>query len=77
MIKWRIHPFCFMDANFFYEQKLSPEQAYDELLHYYNICKQVNGTLIIIWHNNFLGSDKQFAGWKECYEKFIALVQQS
>ena len=73
----RIHPFCFMDANSFYEQKLSAEQAYEELMHYYTACKNVNGTLISIWHNNFLGTDPQFAGWKICYEKFIAQVQQS
>lgn len=73
----RIHPFCFMDANSFYEQKLSAQQAYEELMHYYTACKNVNGTLISIWHNNFLGTDPQFAGWKTCYEKFIAQVQQS
>ena len=72
----RVHPFCFMDANCFYEQKLSPEQSYDELLHYYSICKQVNGTLITIFHNNFLGTDKAFAGWRELYTRFISQLQQ-
>jgi hypothetical protein len=73
----RIHPFCFMDANSFYEQKLSAQQAYEELMHYYTACKNVKGKLISIWHNNFLGTDPQFAGWKASYEKFIAQVQQS
>jgi hypothetical protein len=72
----RIHPFCFMDANCYYEQKQNAQQAYEELMHYFNICKNVNGTLITIWHNNFLGTDKKFNGWKEMYEKFIAQVQQ-
>jgi hypothetical protein len=67
----RIHPFCFMDANSFYEQKFTAAQAYDEMLHYYKICKAVNGTLLTIWHNNFLGADKTFAGWKEMYDLFI------
>jgi hypothetical protein len=67
----RIHPFCFMDANSFYEQKFTAAQAYDELLHYYKICKEVNGTLITIWHNNFLGTALEFKGWREVYEKFI------
>jgi len=67
----RIHPFCFMDANSFYEQHFSAEQAYEELLHYYAVCKEVNGTLITIWHNNFLGTTKEFEGWKEMYEAFI------
>ncbi len=68
----RIHPFCFMDANSFYEQKFTAAQAYDELLHYYKICKQVDGTLITIWHNNFLGTAAVFEGWGKMYKKFIA-----
>jgi hypothetical protein len=71
-----VHPFCFMDANSYYEQKLNAEQAYEELMHYYNICKEVNGTLITIWHNNFLGTASTFKGWRDIYEKFIAQVQQ-
>ncbi len=71
----RIHPFCFMEANSFYEQHFSPQEAYEELMHYYKVCKEVNGTLTTIWHNNFFGTDKQFAGWKEVYEKFTAQVQ--
>jgi len=71
-----IRPFCFMDANSYYEQKQNAEQAFEELLHYYNICKAVNGTLITIWHNTFLGTAPEFSGWKEMYERFIAQVQQ-
>ena len=64
-----------MEANSFYEQQSTPQQAYDEVLHYYTTCKIINGTLITIWHNHFFGTDKLFAGWKEVYEKFIAQVQ--
>lgn len=70
-----IHPFCVMDANSYYEQKLSPVAALDELLQYYNVIKPVNGTMITIWHNNFLGTAKEFAGWKEVYEKFVSSIQ--
>lgn len=69
-----IFPFCFMDANSYYEQKQTAEQAYDELLHYYNTVKSVDGTLITIWHNNFLGTDNRFKGWKEMYERFLHIV---
>jgi hypothetical protein len=69
-----IHPFCFMDANAYYEEKLSPEAALQELIRYYTIVNSVRGTLITIWHNNFLGTDEAFAGWKEVYEKFIAAI---
>lgn len=66
-----IHPFCFMDANAFYEQNISPDSAFEELMHYYNVVKQVNGTMITIWHNSFLGSDEAFAGWKDVYQNFV------
>lgn len=72
--KLRLHPFCFMDANSFYEQQQTPQQTFDELLHYLNVCKENHGTLITIWHNNFLGTAKMFKGWKEIYEKFISQV---
>ena len=72
----RIHPFCFMDANSYYEQKQNTDQAYEELMHYYNVCKAVNGTLIMIWHNNFLGSANEFKGWKEMYSTFIVQALQ-
>ncbi|MEP7255248.1 MAG: polysaccharide deacetylase family protein [Ferruginibacter sp.] len=72
----RIHPFCFMDANSYYEQKQTSQQTMTELIHYLAVCKEVNGTLITIWHNNFLGATKEFDGWKDIYEKFIIQVQR-
>lgn len=71
----RVHPFCFMDANSFYEEKLSVDEAFDELMEYYLICKKVSGTLITIFHNNFLGTANLFKGWRERYTKFISQVQ--
>lgn len=70
----KIHPFCYMDANSFYEQHYNAEQAYNEMMHYYKVCKQVNGTLITLWHNNFVGTDKQFKGWGDAYKKFLDSV---
>lgn len=72
----RVHPFCFMDANSFYEQRQDPVVSLNELQHFARICKEVNGTLITIWHNNFLGSDENFTGWKEMYQEFISRLQQ-
>ena len=67
----RIHPFCFMDANSHYEQKQTVDQSFEELMYYYKVCKEVNGTLITIFHNNFLGNSGEFKGWKEMYERFM------
>ena len=67
----RIYPFCFMDANAFYRQHLTPARAFDELMHYYHAVKQVNGLMITLWHNQFFGTDPLFKGWKEVYEIFL------
>jgi hypothetical protein len=69
-----VHPFCYMEANGYYEQKMTPAEALTEMTHYLDICKKVNGTLCTIWHNNFLGTDPVFRGWKEVYERFWGMV---
>lgn len=67
-----VHPFCFMDATAFYQLHMTPQDAAKELQHYTETVKSVNGTLYTIWHNNFLGTDPEFEGWKEMYENWIA-----
>lgn len=67
--KLRIHPYCYMDATAIYDEKLSAEDAYNEMLYYFNACKKVNGTFITIMHNHLLGTDKK--AWRDVYEKFI------
>ncbi|MBC7850471.1 MAG: polysaccharide deacetylase family protein [Chitinophagaceae bacterium] len=66
-----IYPFCFMDANAIFEQKLTPSQGYDELIHYYELVKKYNGIFISIWHNHLLTSEAAFAGWREAFELFM------
>lgn len=66
-----LYPFCFMDANSFFEQKNTPQQAYEELIGYYNRVKKHNGIFISIWHNHMLGTTSQFAGWRQLFELFM------
>ena len=68
----RIFPFCFMEANSFYEQKKDPTAASEELRYYYDTCRKWDGMFICIFHNQFLGTHPEFAGWKEMYDKFIS-----
>lgn len=65
-----IYPFCWMEANAYFEQKFTLEQAKEELQHYYQITKEVNGLLITICHNHMLGNTSVLKGWKEMYEDF-------
>lgn len=66
-----LYPFCFMDSNSHYRLQHSPEQAYTELIHYYEQVKKLNGMLITVWHNSTLGTDPAFKGWREMFELFM------
>jgi hypothetical protein len=72
-----LYPFCFMEANAFYEQALNSEAALAEMMHYYTVVKKVNGQLFTIWHNSSLGTDRGWAGWRDMYEKLVAMVAES
>jgi hypothetical protein len=71
-----IHPFCYMDANSLYEQKLKPSEALDEMMHYYNVCKDVDGRMITVWHNHIMGRLNIYRGWKEVYVEFLRSAAQ-
>lgn len=66
-----VYPFCYMDANSFFEQRLSPEAALQEMKDYYKKVREVGGMMITIWHNTFLGTDPLFSGWREVYKEFL------
>jgi hypothetical protein len=67
----RLFPFCYMDANSFYEQRSTAAVAMNELMAYYRTVRKVSGLLVTIWHNSILGHDPEFAGWREVYETFL------
>ncbi len=73
----RIHPFAFMEANSFYELHHPPSQALEELKQLLTEVKNVNGTFITIFHNQFLGTDKMFEGWREMYEEFVMFTKET
>lgn len=66
-----VYPFCYMEANSYYEQKQTPQQALNEMRHYYKEVKSVDGVLVTIWHNTFLGTDEKFDGWRDTYAAFF------
>jgi hypothetical protein len=65
----RIYPFCFMDSNVIFHEKLSIDLAYEELMNCYNICRKVNGTFIGIFHNHLMGDDN--LQWRSLYQRFL------
>jgi hypothetical protein len=62
-----LHPFCFMEANSFFEQHYDPSQTLEELRNFAGTIKAIGGTMTMIWHNTFLGKKE----WLDCYRKFL------
>lgn len=69
-----LFPYCFMEANSFYEQHYTAEQALEEMRYYYNVVKAVNGIFIMIWHNSFLGTARELKKWRDVYGEFIGEI---
>jgi hypothetical protein len=69
-----LHPFCYMDANSFFEQKNTVEVAAKELESFKQVVQSVNGQLITIFHNHFLAPTQQWKPWLTMYQHFLQTV---
>lgn len=67
----RIHPFCFMDSTARFEEALSAEHAFERLDQMKERLMLGQSTLVTVFHNFSLGSDKGWEGWPERYEQFL------
>jgi len=67
----RIYPFTVMDGTLRDYKNLSPEQASEVINVLIGEIKAVNGIFISIWHNETLGDQKRWKGWRTVYEKMI------
>jgi hypothetical protein len=66
-----LHPFCYMEANSYFEQQMNADEAADELQQYHDILKSVDGELSIIFHNHFLTEQIEWLGWRKMYADFL------
>ncbi len=66
-----IHPYCYMEANSYFEQHYTEQQAAEELQQYHDVVKAVNGQLITIFHNHFVSEQPQWIAWRNMYADFL------
>lgn len=71
-----LHPFCYMDSNSIFEQKLSNTEAFQEMISYYNTVKSVNGSFIFILHNHFMANNENGKKWKDVYVNFLEEISK-
>ena len=66
-----IHPFAVMDGTLRDYLDLNIEEAYDKTTKLIQEVKNVNGTFILLWHNETLSDEKRWTGWKALYRRIL------
>lgn len=66
-----IYPFAVMDASLHYHLKLSPGAAFEKSKQILAEVKKVNGTCIFLAHNDLIGDEGPWPGWRPQFEKLI------
>lgn len=67
----RIHPLAWMDANAYYEKKMTAAEGLQELVQLYNKVRETGGDCIIVSHNHLLGHKSEWENWPTLYVEFI------
>ena len=67
-----IHPFVVMDVTLKNYLGLTPQQAVHEIRRIIDVVQKVNGTFIMIWHNESLSEKGEWKGWKRVFEEMLA-----
>jgi hypothetical protein len=63
-----IHPFSYMDGTLNEYMKLTPEDALHKINELKAVVKQYNGEFIGIWHNDTVGENYHWKGWRKVFE---------
>ena len=64
----RIHPFQVMDVTLKDYMGLTPEESKEAIKKLMLEVKKVGGTFTALWHNETLGEDKRWKGFREVFE---------
>lgn len=67
----KIHPFALMDGTMRDYLDLNTEEAYQKAIKIIQEVKKVNGTFILLWHNETLSGEKRWEGWITLYRKIL------
>lgn len=68
----RIHPFSFMDTTARIYMGLTADEAFQNIGRIRKTLEPLGGVLSTIFHNFSLGTDRDWHGWREGYERFLS-----
>lgn len=67
----RVHPFALMDGTMRDYLNLGIEPSYAMATQLIDEVKKVNGTFILLWHNETLSDEKRWKGWTQLYQRIV------
>lgn len=67
----RVHPFALMDGTLRDYMKVDAEQGVEQAKQLISEIKAVDGTFVLLWHNETLSNEKRWTGWLDVYEKIV------
>jgi hypothetical protein len=71
--KLRVYPFHMMDVALKNSLELTPEDAWGAIEKLMLEVRKYGGTFISLWHNESLGDQGEWAGWRQVFVKMTAL----
>ena len=72
--KLNIHPFALMDGTMRDYLDLNVHESYEKAKKLVDEVKNVNGTFILLWHNETLSGEKRWEGWITLYRKILDYI---
>jgi len=70
----KVYPFAIIDDTLKFNMQLNPDDVVQQLVEIINEVKQVDGTLISIWHNDTFSDVGEWKGWRNVYEEIVKLI---
>lgn len=72
--KLNIHPFALMDGTMRDYLNLDVQESYEKAKKLVDEVENVNGTFILLWHNETLSGEKRWEGWITLYRKILDYI---
>ena len=70
----KVHPFAIIDDTLKFNMNLDADEVVEKISGIIDVVKQVDGTLISIWHNDTLSDEGVWKGWRNVYEDMVKLI---
>ena len=67
-----VHPFAVMDATLSRYLMLTPDQGEERIAALAKTVREVNGQMIILWHNESISEKWGWKGWSKVYQKALS-----